>query len=95
MQNLFSKWNSQLSGRLKNFMSEICQNVQQGDYQGAEGKSLRSSHLRCSVRKGVLWNLAKFSGKHLCQSLFFNKVAGLRPATLQKRASSTDVFLWI
>ena len=26
-----------------------------------------------------LKNLAKFTGKHLCQSLFFNKVAGLRP----------------
>ena len=39
----------------------------------------------CSVRKGVLRNLAKFNGKHLCQSLFFNKAAGLRPATLLKK----------
>ena len=38
----------------------------------------RSSHRRCSVRKGVLRTFAKFAGKHLCQSLFFNKVAGLR-----------------
>ena len=37
----------------------------------------RSSHQRCSVEKGVLRNFAKFTGKHLCQSLFFNKVAGL------------------
>ena len=36
----------------------------------------RSSHQRCSVRKGVLRNFAKFTGKHLCLSLFFNKVAG-------------------
>ena len=28
-------------------------------------------------KKGVLKNFAKFTGKHLCQSLFFNKVAGL------------------
>ena len=28
-------------------------------------------------KKGVLKNLAKFTGKHLRQSLFFNKVAGL------------------
>ena len=28
------------------------------------------------MKKGVLRNFAKFSGKHLCQSLFFNKVAG-------------------
>ena len=45
----------------------------------------RSSHQRCFVRKGVLRNFAKFTGKHLCQSLFFNKVAGLRPATLLKK----------
>ena len=29
----------------------------------------RSSHRRWSVRKDVLWNFAKFTGKHLCQSL--------------------------
>ena len=40
---------------------------------------------RCSVKKGVLRNFAKFTGKHLCQSLYFNKVAGLRPATLLKQ----------
>ena len=27
----------------------------------------------------------KFTEKHLCQSLFFNKVLGLRPATLLKK----------
>ena len=32
---------------------------------------LRSSHRRCSIRNGVLRNFAKFTGKHLCQSLFF------------------------
>ena len=26
--------------------------------------------------KGVLRNFSKFTGKHLCQSLFFNKVTG-------------------
>ena len=30
---------------------------------------------------GFLRNFAKFTGKHLCQSLFFNKVAGLTPGT--------------
>ena len=33
-------------------------------------------------KKGVLRNFAKFTGKHLCQGLFFKKVAGLRPRTL-------------
>ena len=42
----------------------------------------RSSHRSFSERKSILRNFAKFTGKHLCQSLFFNKVAGLRPATL-------------
>ena len=37
------------------------------------------------VRKDVLRNFAKFTGKQLCQSLFFNKVPGLRPATLLKK----------
>ena len=31
----------------------------------------------CSIKKGVFINFAKFTGQHLCQSLFFNKVAGL------------------
>ena len=35
----------------------------------------RSSHQRCSVKKGVLRNFTKFKGKHLRQSLFFSKVA--------------------
>ena len=37
------------------------------------------------MRKGVLRNFAKFTERHLCQSLFFNKIAGLTPATLLKR----------
>ena len=37
----------------------------------------RSSHWKCSVKIGVLRNFAKFTGKHMYQSLFFNKVAGL------------------
>ena len=44
----------------------------------------RSSHQRCSLKKGALRNFTKFTGKHLCQSLFFNKVAGLKPETLLK-----------
>ena len=43
------------------------------------------SKKRCSVRKVVLRNFAKLTGKHKCQSLFFNKVAGLRSAVLLKK----------
>ena len=39
--------------------------------------SLRSSRPEVFCKKGVLRKFAKFLGKHLCQSLFFNKVAGL------------------
>ena len=45
----------------------------------------KSSHQRCSIKKGVLRNFKKFIGKHLCQSLSFNKVEGLRPETLLKK----------
>ena len=39
--------------------------------------SLRTSLAEVFCKKGVLRKFAKFLGKHLCQSLFFNKVAGL------------------
>ena len=45
----------------------------------------RSSHRRCSAKEGDLRNFAKFIGKHLCQSLFLNKIEDLRPATLLKK----------
>ena len=47
--------------------------------------TVRSSHRRSSVKKGVLRNSTKFTGKHLGHSFFFNKVAALRPATLLKK----------
>ena len=40
-----------------------------------------SSHLEVFCKKGCLKNFTKFTGKHLCQTLFFNKVA----ATLFKK----------
>ena len=42
-------------------------------------------------KKGVLRNFAKLTGKHLCQSLFFNKVA--RPGTLLKKRLWHKCFL--
>ena len=45
-------------------------------------------------KKGVLTNFAKFTGKHLCQRLFFNKVAGLRPQACNfiKKESLAQMF---
>ena len=37
-----------------------------------------------SSEKGVFRNFTEFTRKHLCQSLFFINVAGLKPATLLK-----------
>ena len=45
----------------------------------------RNNNRMCSIRTGVLKNFAKFTGIHLCQSLFFNKVADLRPTSLLKK----------
>ena len=45
----------------------------------------RSSRPKVFYKKGVLRNFAKFTRKHLHQSLFFNKVVRLRPATLYKK----------
>ena len=51
----------------------------------------RSSDRRCSLKKGVLRNFAKFTGKHLCQSLFFNKV---ETCNFIKKETLAKVFLY-
>ena len=43
-----------------------------------DNKTNTCSYRRCLVKISVLKNFTKFTGKHLCRSLFFNKVAGLR-----------------
>ena len=47
--------------------------------------SCQKQLLEMFYKKGVIRNFAKFTGKHLCQRVFFNKVAGLRTATLLKK----------
>ena len=51
---------------------------------GAQIKWLRTEAATGGVlyKKSVLKNFAKFTEKHLCQSLFFDKVAVLKSATL-------------
>ena len=48
-------------------------------------KKIRSSCPEVFGKKGVIKNFTKFTGKHLCESLFLNEVAALRPATLLKK----------
>ena len=45
----------------------------------------RSSRPEVFCKKGVIRNFAKFTGKHLCQSLFLNKYSGLRPENFLKK----------
>ena len=47
-------------------------------------KFFSSSRPEVFCKDGVLKNFAKCTGKHLCQGLFFNKVADLRPSDLLK-----------
>ena len=53
---------------------------------------IRSSRPKVFCKKGVLRNFEKFTRKHLCQSLLFNKVAGLRPTTLLKKETLARCF---
>ena len=50
-------------------------------HHGESRRNCKDKSFRPDVfcKKGVLKNFAKFTGKQLFQSLFFNKVAGLRP----------------
>ena len=48
-------------------------------------ESSRSSRPKVFRKKSVLRNFAKFTGKHPCQSLFFNKLAGLKSPTLLRK----------
>ena len=50
---------------------------------------------RCSVEKGVFKNSAKFTGIPLCQSPFFNKVAGLTLQFYWKRDSGSGCKIFI
>ena len=55
----------------------------------------RSSRPEVFCKKSVVRNFAKFTGKHLCQRLVFNKVAGLKLQTcnfIKKEALAHVVF---
>ena len=46
-------------------------------------------------KKGVLRNFAKYTGKHLCQSLFFDKVVGLQSTSKRLLPGSVILFISI
>ena len=43
-------------------------------------------------KKGILKNFGKFKGKHLCQSLIFDKVAGLKVLSHFRKKSLMENF---
>ena len=53
----------------------------------------RSSRPEVFRKKGFPRKFTKFTGKHRCQSLFFNKVPGLACNFIKKIVSGTGVFL--
>ena len=68
--------------------------ISQNNFKSSETNAEAATR-RCSVKIGVLNNFTKFTGKRMCQSFFFDKVAGLRPATLLKKRLWQSCFLWI
>ena len=52
---------------------------------GCKPKTVRSSHLRCSVKQRVLKNFTIFTGKNLCWSLFLIKLQFWGHATSLKK----------
>ena len=65
-----------------NFLRLICRCISPHlRYHKLFNKNYQKVSYNCMAitrRKGVLRNFAKFTRKYLCQSLLFNKVAGLR-----------------
>ena len=53
----------------------------------------RSSHCSHSIKKAILKDFVRFTGKHLCWSLFFNKLAGHKPCNFIKKKLQHRCFL--
>ena len=72
-------------------MSCFFQKLQNNELPNLEVRTIRLLTLEAATEDVkikkivVLKNFAKVTGKHLCQSLSFNKVPGLKPVTLLKK----------
>ena len=51
-----------------------------------------SSRPEVFCKNGVLRNFAKLTGKHLRQSLFFNKIAGIKASNFIEKETLAQVF---
>ena len=63
----FQTWAKQTVGNSKHFK---WYKIHQHYFLQSISNIIRNSHQKCSMKKGVLRNFTKFTGKHLCQSLF-------------------------
>ena len=75
----------------KTFKKRGKKQVTQVICDGAEFHQIQKQSPGLLHEKSVLKIFSKFTGKHLCQRLFFNEVAVVRVATLLKK-SLTQVF---
>ena len=92
------KWNSRFAAMQPAILRKKCP-FQVAFFLEVEGmnqwKVIRSSCPEVFCKEGALRNFAKFTGKHLCQSLFFNTVAGLSLYFLQNTSGGCfRVFSW-
>ena len=67
-------------------------NTYEGLHFSVKLRAVQVQPLEVFCKKGDFKNFANSAGKHLCQSLFFNKVAGascnfIKNETLQNQAS--------
>ena len=58
-------------------------------------KNVAHAAIRRWPEIGIFRDFTKFTGKHLCQSRFFNKVANYSLQLYLKRDSTTVLFPWI
>ena len=73
------------------WLSYICRRCKKKNFKTLQTCEKKTVDLRFQkqsskgvLKKGVLRNFTKFTGKHLCQSLFFNKVAGSACNSIKK-----------
>ena len=57
-----------------------------------QSRMVRSSHPEVFYRKGALRNFAKFTGKHLSQSLFFTKICRSEACNFIKNETLAQTF---
>ena len=88
------KKNSPVQCQQKYYITPFTKEVSDGHYISNQPK-INALNINSSSRpevfckKGALRNFGKFTGKHLCQSPFFNKVAG---CNFIKKETMTQLF---